>query len=375
MLTRLAPLRGRRRTVVLLAGACTCSAIVAAPASAAVTVGDNLAQAPTLTSYACGGNMPFTKLECTLAQDELAAGRAAAGGLVSPVAGVVVRWRVRTGTPLPATTEAKARLALVQGDDTGGARESGYVELLGLEPGVHAFPARLPIAAGERIGLDAIVSGTGPAGLPIDREESMAGSPAIWIPPLATGETREAGGAPTSGEELLLNADVEPDADHDGYGDETQDGCPGNPMLHSSCPTVTPPPPAPPGPAGDTTPPRTKLTYPPRQDFTGKGKVLIRVRSSEAAAAEATGQLEIGSGPAKKGRAIWGLRPARRAVAGGAKATLRLKLPRKTREAALRALAAGQKAVIKVVVSATDAAGNRSGATVAVIRQKPQARS
>jgi hypothetical protein len=35
--------------------------------------------------------------------------------------------------------------------------------------------------------------------------------------------------------ELLLNADIEADADHDGFGDETQDLCPTNAATQRSC--------------------------------------------------------------------------------------------------------------------------------------------
>ena len=39
---------------------------------------------------------------------------------------------------------------------------------------------------------------------------------------------------------FAYNADVEPDADHDGFGDETQDKCPTDASTQDSCP---PPPP------------------------------------------------------------------------------------------------------------------------------------
>jgi hypothetical protein len=123
------------------------------------------------------------------------------------------------------------------------------------------------------------------------------------------------------------------------------------------------------GAAEDTKPPRIKLTYPPLQDFVGLKFVLVRVRSNEEATAVASGQLEVGS-QRRSGREIWGLYGVERQVDAGAKVELRLRLPGKTREAAARALAHGHKAVVKVVVDATDPAGNRSGATVAVIRQK-----
>jgi hypothetical protein len=123
------------------------------------------------------------------------------------------------------------------------------------------------------------------------------------------------------------------------------------------------------GAAEDTRAPVTKLTYPPLQDFVGGGAVLVRLRSNESATAVASGQLEVGS-QRKQGREIWGLTGVERNVAARAKVALRLRLPRATREAAARALANGRKAVVKVVVAAIDGAGNRSGATVAVIRPK-----
>jgi hypothetical protein len=38
---------------------------------------------------------------------------------------------------------------------------------------------------------------------------------------------------------LPISATLEPDADGDGYGDETQDGCPGNGTTHGPCPLPT----------------------------------------------------------------------------------------------------------------------------------------
>jgi hypothetical protein len=35
---------------------------------------------------------------------------------------------------------------------------------------------------------------------------------------------------------LMISADIEPDADHDSYGDETQDLCPTRADVHTACP-------------------------------------------------------------------------------------------------------------------------------------------
>jgi hypothetical protein len=42
------------------------------------------------------------------------------------------------------------------------------------------------------------------------------------------------------GFEVLVQGSVEPDADHDGFGDETQDQCPSNAAIQTACPTGVP---------------------------------------------------------------------------------------------------------------------------------------
>ena len=43
--------------------------------------------------------------------------------------------------------------------------------------------------------------------------------------------------------EILVQGTVETDADHDGYGDDTQDQCPTDASTHGPCPTTSTPPP------------------------------------------------------------------------------------------------------------------------------------
>ena len=54
-----------------------------------------------------------------------------------------------------------------------------------------------------------------------------------WFPALGDAETRPADQHQQA--PLLLNADLEPDADGDGYGDETQDGCPTEVSTQGEC--------------------------------------------------------------------------------------------------------------------------------------------
>jgi hypothetical protein len=187
------------------------------------------------------------------------------------------------------------------------------------------------IEAHQRIGLDSVVTSSGgPAAVPVARLRPGAGHVQEWAPPLAEGIESTALGL-AEGSELLLSAEIEP----------------------------------------ERVPPRTKLTYANRQDLLRSREVLVWIRSNESATAIASGQLEWPNGSGRRaGRVVYGLTGVKRKLEAGRKAPLRLKLPRLTYEAALGALADGQRILVKVTVGATDAAGNRSGTTVATIRPR-----
>jgi hypothetical protein len=350
--------RPQRRVVAgLLALAATLG--LAAPAGAAVTIGSNLEAAP--NGESCGYYTHARILErgCGMAQQTLIPAHVAGGGLTAPADGVIVRWRVRSGTPGPDVESVRMALLVLNGATAGPGSE--LVDLPLAEPGVHTFPTRLAIGAGERIGVQTILSNktTEPTEAPISYRDPGAGGNVgtrdDWFTVLLPGQA--AAPEAMANRELLLNADIEPDADHDGYGDETQDLCPLDPASHElACPL-----------AADTRPPRTKLTYRPRQDFLGRGFVKVRVRSNEAAKVIADGQLEFRKG---RGLSIWGLGGARRKVGARKKVVLRLRVRPRVRKAARRAMRNGRKVVIKVTVSARDGAGNESGKTIAVIRPK-----
>ena len=96
------------------------------------------------------------------------------------------------------------------------------------------FPTRLPITAGDQIGFDhstalhSCVDNTG-----------IGDQQARWNPPLADGEQAAVRGTGLAGGncEPPVRAAVEPDADNDGFGDETQDQCPTNASTQGPCPT------------------------------------------------------------------------------------------------------------------------------------------
>ena len=78
-------------------------------------------------------------------------------------------------------------------------------------------------------------------------------------------------GGTFGGQIVPLNADLEPDADGDGYGDESQDQCPGESGPSSGC---LPP---------DTDPPETTITKTPANKST-KPKAKYKFTSDDPSA-------------------------------------------------------------------------------------------
>lgn len=200
----------------LVASALAAAALLLAvpPAGAEVTIGSDLDAAP---EFADPGTFTYS-------QDKLP-GRHTA----SPIDGVIVRWRVRSDT-----AGAMARLRVLRpasGDALIGAGTSTTRTVS--EPGIDVFGARLPIRAGDNIGADQLTDDA------LWYAEAVPDASILaWDPILADLEAD----APDSSEdgELLLNADVESDVDGDGFGDETQDDCPGAPGPRNGCETVPP---------------------------------------------------------------------------------------------------------------------------------------
>ncbi|MDQ4041867.1 MAG: hypothetical protein M3141_08980, partial [Actinomycetota bacterium] len=202
-------------------------------ASAAETLGQPQLKVGTHDAAACNGP------ECTYAMHVL--------GAATPAVtkkGVIVRWRLGSG-------DGNARVTLrtlARVDNT-----STYVGM-GTGPerttvvGVNVFEGeRLPVQPGQFLGIDdedgARVFTVAPAGVGVR----------FWLPKLQDGAPPRAISGHNDARELELNADLEPDADSDGFGDETQDGCPDDPALQAapcavgtSNPGVTPPPLPPP---------------------------------------------------------------------------------------------------------------------------------
>lgn len=189
-------------------------------ASAAVTIGSDLSASDGPVS--CGTS-------CTGVQVAIP-GRTTA----SPISGVVVRWRVGDGAGQLTFRVARPATDTYPGENSHiGAGSSTPVTVTtppssgSGPPAITTFPTRLPIRAGDRIGVD-IASNAA-----IGFRANSGAEVAVFDPPLGDGERR--GSEFDVAFEGLLNADVEPDADGDGFGDETQDQCPKDASTQGLC--------------------------------------------------------------------------------------------------------------------------------------------
>jgi hypothetical protein len=230
---------------------------VALPASAlgAVTIGSSLYPTPVGTRV-CGLD------GCTTAHGALPAPNTASGGILAPTDGVVVRWRIKTGSMVTPATLRITRQGSKPFDDRTGAGTSPTVPPAANQ--ISTFDVRLPIRAGDTVGLDCCQL----AAMHVLAATPGASAP-FWVPPLVDEAVPLAPTGDGPDIELLVNADIEPDADSDGFGDETQDGCPADRLRHDDC-----------SPAPDTDPPETAITK-GAPNKTDKPKVKFKFTSDE----------------------------------------------------------------------------------------------
>jgi hypothetical protein len=209
----------RRRIVLAVALTVVASLALSARSFGAVTIGVSLDQ-PSSGIVGAGGGATFVQT-------------ALPGGVnQSPITGVAVRYRVQSNV----WGDIRLRiLRPVAGTSTFDAVGTSATSSLtgAFDDLVHEFPARLPISAGDHIGIDATNSAR-------IRNTLPAGSTyGYWFPILADPDPPS---APTPGggmtHAILLNADVELDADRDGFGDETQDACPTDASTQAACPVA-----------------------------------------------------------------------------------------------------------------------------------------
>jgi hypothetical protein len=295
---------------------------VPASASAAVTLGSSLAG-----SFQTSGPCP-TADGCAAVQQGLP-GRATA----APFDGVVVRFRVRGHGGVRLFVARYTAQDTVLRVATGAAVSATSLDT------IRTFPTRLSIRAGESVGV------MSEPGFEVGVRQFPGADADVFIPPPSTTTPTPAPG-PDGPFEVSFSADVERDADHDGFGDETQDRCPKDAATQAPCVAAAPPPPL------DTAPPR--LLGRPRATravrYGSHRRPLLRFRLSERARVTFTVLRRT------RGRAHAAARylPVGRFRKRAHPGLNRVRVPARLRGQRLR------PGRYRVLLSARDAAGNRS---------------
>ncbi len=237
---------GKRARIGLLVATVTPALVLPASASGAVTIGETDSGA----TLSCPPD--FNRVQDSTAPTSPSYAVPAGGGVITSwshdaAAGLASEMRLKVFRK----TGASAYLTVGH----------SLVEPL-TSPGLKTFETQISVQAGDRLGIRTGDNLTGclHAGISGDQVRVSATVDADPEP----GVTALFDPLPVTESRLNVSATVEPDCDHDGLGDETQD-----PLITESCP-----------PPADTDPPETEITKraPNKLD---KSKVKFRFTADE----------------------------------------------------------------------------------------------
>jgi hypothetical protein len=193
----------------------------------------------------------------------------------APSAGVITSWRYQAFT-----NGGSLRLKVVRPVSGFNYATVGQSEIeTAVANQINSYSTRIPVQAGDVIGAYLQTDGLGCNLTPRPGyvADFVSGDP----PP---GNTVLY--APGFNGQMPVSAVLEPDADNDGFGDQTQDQCLGSPGPNNGCPDPAPggggesPEPEPQTPPQDTDPPETTITKGP-PDKGEKNKVKYKFVADE----------------------------------------------------------------------------------------------
>jgi hypothetical protein len=249
-----------KRLVVGIAGAMAAISLIGASGAAAAT---EFGSQCTANRAEKGGSYAVVQLS--------------QGGVATaaPVSGVVTNWKINLApVPLSLPQQLKVFRPTASPSQFQVVGESAMANVV---PGQNTFATRIPIQAGDHIGLfasseyGALFCGETP-------ESEAPGNSIGFIPGNPTvGSTATLTDPPVEGL-VPAAAVIEPDADNDGYGDETQDKCPQNAAVQASCPVPVP---------------AVTLSA---SAIAKKGLVTVLITSNSQAPVTVTGTVKLGKG-------------------------------------------------------------------------------
>jgi hypothetical protein len=297
--------------------------VVAGPAGLATPSG---AVAATTVGNDCVGSVSASN--ATFVQIAAAPGNPLPAAV--PAAGIITKWKVNT-ISFPGTGTEKLKVVRPTGtpNQFTVVGETPFGTITG---GPTTFAARLPVQAGDHIGVYGIAATPGViycnTGQPADVAGQLGGDPALNSTPTF---------APANGVAPAVTATVEADADGDGFGDETQDLCPRSAAVHEiACPIVD---------FGTVLVPGTKST-------------LFIVTTTFESPVTVTGQVKLPKGGGKGGKPRAGktitLKGGTKTVGPAKLVTFTLRYP----NALKQALATGKALKLKATATTTTVVGD-----------------
>lgn len=251
-----------------------------------------------------------------------------------PLNGVVSRWNFNIVPLEPGFIISQTLKILRATGAPGQLQVIGESSLESLSGGLNTFSTRIPVHAGDIIGTtgkvdeedEAVYCNTGDPG---DRLGAIKGNP-----PLNSTRTSE---TEVAGVQVPITVSIEPDADNDGFGDETQDACPQSATTQVACPVV-------------------KLST---SVSSTKKSVTLLVTGTTAAKVNVNGKVPLGKGKKAK------LKGGTKAVAPGTFTKFKLKFPAKLIKR-LKELPPSKKLTLKITSSAPNLAAAPTKKTLKV---------
>jgi len=155
--------------------------------------------------------------------------------LTAPVSGVITKVKVNNLIPFPFNVPTLVKVLRSAGGNSYTAVNQVSVQV---SSGQTTVDARMPVQAGDRLGLRGTpfsYKGTPIEGISIYCDE-VAGTLGATLGEVGVGST--ATFDPATEGRVPLAAVIEPDADNDGFGDETQDKCPISAATQLPCPPI-----------------------------------------------------------------------------------------------------------------------------------------
>ncbi len=284
-------------------------ALAPAAASAATPFGANLEAAESTSSFSCAGPVPpfgFTSGHATCTA--FTAGRFGDGAgshLVPNGVGVITRIDVRMPGVPSGPMQVTILRALRQAQSTTAVccHWAGESEVFTPPAGViSSHLVRLPVKSEltqsnvyefDAVALSALTAQTPMPAAPLPNQSSGA-----YFPHVSQGQERFEQQASLGENQIMLRAFWEPDADADGFGDETQDRCPGavGRRARSAQCGATPPPPGTPPPSDSPGSPGSPEA--PDSPPGGSGSVAPRIAAGSARVRSGRAEIRLFCGDA-----------------------------------------------------------------------------